>query len=74
MNQDRFDGIRMRFGGALKEHWGRLTGDPLAVASGRSERLTGRILERRAIAARESARQLQDFMRRHRDWWDLSGH
>lgn len=72
MNQDRFEGIRMRLGGTLKEQWGRLTGDPRAVASGRSDRFAGRILEQRALAARESARQLRDFMRRNRNW-DLSG-
>lgn len=72
MNQDRFDGLRLRLGGTLKEQWGRLTGDPRAVASGRSDHFAGRILEQRAIAARESARQLQDFMRRNRNW-DLSG-
>ena len=74
MNQDRFNGIRLQLGGTLKQHWGRLTGDPRTAASGRSDRFAGRILEQRANAAQESARQLQDFMRRNRNWWDLSGH
>jgi len=74
MNHDRFDGIRLRLGGTLKEQWGRLTGDPRAVAAGRSDRFAGRILEQRADASHESDRQLQDFMRRNRHWWDLSRH
>lgn len=74
MNQDRFDGIRLRLGGTLKEQWGRLTGDQSAVASGKSDRFAGQILEQRALSAQESRRQLDDFMRRNRNWWDLSRH
>ena len=73
MNHDRFDGIRLQFSGTLKEQWGRLTGDQSAVASGKSDRFAGRILEQRGLSARESARQLNEFMRRNRNWWDLSG-
>ena len=73
MNQDRFEGIRMRLGGTLKEQWGRLTGDSRVVASGKSDRFAGRILEQRGLSAQESARQLNEFMRRNRNWWDLSG-
>lgn len=73
MNQDRFDGIRMQLGGTLKQQWGRLTGDARTVASGTSDRFSGRILEQRGLSAQESQRQLTDFMRRNRNWWDLSG-
>ena len=72
MNQDRIHGICMQFGGTLKQQWGKLTGDSNAVAAGRSDQFAGRILEQRGIAAQEAARQLQDFMRRNRNWWDLS--
>ena len=73
MNQERFEGICMQLGGTLKQQWGRLTGDPRTVASGASDRFAGRILEQRGRSARESQRQLADFMRRNRNWWDLSG-
>ena len=73
MNQDRFDGIRMQLGGSLKVQWGRLTGDARTVASGTSDRFAGRILEQRGLSAQESQRQLTDFMRRNRNWWNLTG-
>ena len=73
MNQERVEGICMQLGGTLKQQWGRLTGDPRTVDSGRSDRFAGRILEQRGLSAQESQRQLTDFMRRNRNWWDLSG-
>ena len=73
MNRDRFHGICLQFSGDLKEKWGRLAGNPRAVASGKNDRFTGRILEQRGNAAQEADRQLADFMRRNRNWWDLSG-
>jgi uncharacterized protein YjbJ (UPF0337 family) len=72
MNQERFHGICMQFSGTVKEQWGRLAGDPHVVAAGRSDRFAGRILEQRGISSQEAARQLDDFMRRNRNWWDLS--
>ena len=73
MNQDRVNGLCMQFSGNLKEKWGRLAGDPRTVAAGRSDRFAGRILEQRGLSAAESDRQLAEFMRRNRNWWDLSG-
>jgi uncharacterized protein YjbJ (UPF0337 family) len=74
MNQDRFHGICLQFSGRLKEQIGRLAGDPRAQAAGKSDQFAGRVLEQRGIAAQEAARQLEDFMRRNRNWWDLSRH
>lgn len=73
MNQDRLQGMRLQFSGTLKEQWGKLTGDRLAVNAGKSDRFAGRILEQRGISAQEANRQLADFMRRNRNWWDLTG-
>ena len=53
MNRDRFHGICRQFNGTLKQHWGALTDDPLAVDAGTRERLAGRIQEQRAISAQE---------------------
>jgi uncharacterized protein YjbJ (UPF0337 family) len=72
MNRDRFHGIWKQFSGKLKEQWGRLTDDPLAVAAGTRDRLAGRIRERRGISKQAAHRQLEDFMSRNRNWWDLS--
>lgn len=73
MNQDRFHGVCMQLKGALKVQWGRLSGDPGAVTAGKSDQFAGRVLEQRGISAQEADRQLKEFMRRNRDWWDLSG-
>ena len=73
MNQDRIHGICMQVSGTVKEQWGKLARDPHVMAAGRSDRFAGRILEQRAISAQQAARQLDDFMRRNRNWWDLSG-
>ncbi len=72
MNRDRLHGICRQFSGTVKQQWGALTDDPLAVDAGARERLAGRIQEQRGISAQESRRQLQDFLDRNRNWWDLS--
>jgi uncharacterized protein YjbJ (UPF0337 family) len=73
MNQDRFHGVCLQLGGSLREQFGKFTGDPRAMAAGRNDRFVGRILEQRGIAAQEADRQLADFMRRNRNWWNLTG-
>ena len=73
MKQDRVHGLCMQFSGTLKERWGRLAGNSRAVAAGKSDQFAGRILEQRGVSAQEADRQLADFMRRNRNWWDLSG-
>jgi len=74
MNQNRFQGLCMQFKGRLKEYWGRQMNDPQTSAAGRNERFEGRILEQRGISAAQADRQLVDFLRRNRNWWDLSRH
>ena len=72
MNRDRLYGICMQLRGRAKQQWGELAGDPLAVAAGTRDRLFGSIQERRGISKRDSELQLEDFMIRNRNWWDLS--
>ena len=72
MNADRFQGICRQFNGTVKQRWGALTDDPGAVAAGTRDRLAGRIQERRGISKQEADRQLEAFMNRNRNWWDLS--
>jgi uncharacterized protein YjbJ (UPF0337 family) len=73
MNQDRLQGMRLQLSGILKVQWGRLTGDRRAVNAGNSDQFAGRILEQRGISAQEADRQLEDFMRRNRNWGDPTG-
>jgi len=72
MNRDRWAGIGMQIKGRLREHWGRLSNDPLSAAAGTRDRLAGRIQEQRGIIKEASARELEDFQARNRNWRDLS--
>lgn len=72
MNRDRFHGIWMQFSVKVKEQWGTLTDDPLALAAGTRDRLAGRIQVQRGISKQEADRQLEDFMSRNRNWRNLS--
>jgi uncharacterized protein YjbJ (UPF0337 family) len=73
MNRDRVQGIGRQFIGGLKQRWGRFCDDPGAVAAGTRERLAGRIQEQRGASKERSDRQLEDFLRRNRNWWNLPG-
>lgn len=73
MNRDQFYGTWKQFSGKVKEQWGALADDPHAIAAGTREQLAGRVQEQRGISKREADRQLEEFMNRNRDWWDLSG-
>jgi uncharacterized protein YjbJ (UPF0337 family) len=62
----------MQLFGTIRQWWGTLTGDSWATAVGERTRLAGRILEQRGIAKRQSDRELEEFVRRNRNWCDLS--
>ena len=72
MNPDRLLGTWRQFRGRVKEEWGMLTGDPYAIAAGARNRLLGEIQEQRGTSKEEADRQLTDFLRRNRNWSDLS--
>jgi uncharacterized protein YjbJ (UPF0337 family) len=72
MNRDQWQGIWKQFSGVVKQAWGTLCGEPHAVAAGTRDRVAGRILIQRGVSKRDGERQLADFMRRNRDWSDLS--
>ncbi len=73
MNRDRRYGIWKQLQGKARRLWGMLTNDPLAIASGAHDQLEGRNREQRGISKQEADRQLEDFMNRNRNWWDISG-
>jgi len=50
MNTDRAEGKWKQMKGALKEKWGKLTDDDLAVINGRRDQLEGKIQERYGLA------------------------
>lgn len=73
MNQDRIQGICRQLIGALKQRWGKLSGDAAALTAGAADRIAGRIREQRGISKELADRQLADFLRRNRNWWNLPG-
>ena len=72
MNRDRWLGTWHQLRGRVVEQWGALTGDPYAIDAGARDRLLGEIQEQRGASKEEADRQLADFLRRNRKWWDLS--
>jgi uncharacterized protein YjbJ (UPF0337 family) len=63
MTWDRIEGNWKEFKGRVKEHWGDLSDDDLAVVEGRREELAGRIQRRYGIAREEADRQIEDWLR-----------
>jgi uncharacterized protein YjbJ (UPF0337 family) len=72
MDRDRLVGVCVQFKGRLKECWGILRVDPMIAASGRRDRIAGRIQEQRGFAREKTERALKDFLARNRNWQDLS--
>ena len=72
MNRDRWLGIWKQFMGKMKERWGTVTDDPFAIDAGARDQLLGKIQEQRGASKEEADRQLTDFMKRNRNWSDLS--
>ena len=72
MNQELLQGLCKQLGGTLLECWGRLNGDPVAVAAGRRASLAGRNQAQRAISKQAADRQIEDFRSRNRNWLDTS--
>lgn len=73
MNQNRVAGIWKQLRGRVKETWGKLTNDPLAITAGTRDRLAGRIQEQHGRSQETSTQQLREFFHRNRHW-DLSNH
>lgn len=61
MNWDRVEGSWKQFTGKVREKWGKLTDDDLAVVDGKQERLIGRIQERYGVAKDEAQRQVKSW-------------
>jgi len=72
MNRDQVYGLCMQMRGRLRQGWGTVASDPREIAAGTRDQLWGKIRQRRGISQRESELQLEDFMSRNRNWWDLS--
>jgi uncharacterized protein YjbJ (UPF0337 family) len=72
MNKERRHGILLQLTGSMRQVWALFIGDPRAAAKGRRDLLAGRVEEQRGVSRQAADRQLEEFMRRNRKWWDLT--
>ena len=63
MDWNRIEGNWKQFGGRVKEKWGKLTDDDLAVINGRRDQLEGKIQERYGIAKDQVRSDVDTWLR-----------
>lgn len=63
MNWDQVAGNWNQFKGQIKEKWGKLTDDDLAMIDGKRDQFVGRVQERYGIAKEEAETQIKDWER-----------
>lgn len=63
MNEDVIKGRWTQLKGSIKQQWGKLTDDDLAVAEGHRDYLAGRIQERYGVARDAADEQIRSFER-----------
>ncbi len=68
MNDERIAGKWRQFSGALRECWGKLTGNRRRIDEGKRDQLAGRALERYGVNKELAQRQLDEFVQRNRRW------
>lgn len=64
MNKQTIEGNWAQLKGKIREQWGDLTDDDMAVVQGRREQLAGKIEERYGMAKDEVRRQIAEWERR----------
>jgi uncharacterized protein YjbJ (UPF0337 family) len=63
MNWDTVTGDWKQFSGKVKEKWGKLTDDDLAVINGKREQLEGKLQERYGYAKAQAKKEIDDWSR-----------
>ena len=61
MNWEQIEGRWTQLKGAIREKWGKLTDDDLAVIAGKKDRLLGKLEERYGITKEEAEKQLESW-------------
>lgn len=61
MNQEQVSGKFDQLAGKIKEKWGNLTNDDVALYNGRQEQFYGRLKEKYGLARDEAERQVRDI-------------
>lgn len=67
MNWDRIEGNWQQAKGKVKQRWGKLTDDQLAVINGQRDILAGKLQEAYGISKDEVDRQIRDWERSYTD-------
>ena len=63
MDWNRVEGDWKQIKGSVKERWGKLTDDDLAVIRGRRDQLEGKLQERYGYAKDRARREIEDWYR-----------
>jgi len=61
MNQDQAEGNWEQFKGKVKETWGKLTDDDIALINGKRQQFFGKLQEKHGIAQEHAEKQLKEF-------------
>jgi len=61
MNTDQFEGKWKQLKGAVKQRWGKLTDDDIALLSGKRDELVGKIQERYGITKEQAQREADEW-------------
>ena len=67
MNEDILKGKWRQIKGEVKSRWGKLTDDDMDRAEGDAEKLIGRVQERYGYQRDQAQREVDDFLRGHKD-------
>lgn len=58
---DQVEGNWNQFAGKVKQRWGKLTDDDVAVINGKRQELVGKIQERYGVAKKEAEKQVDEW-------------
>ncbi|MEJ0062671.1 MAG: CsbD family protein [Alphaproteobacteria bacterium] len=61
MNREQAEGNWNQFKGKVKETWGKLTDDDIALLEGKRDKFFGRLQEAHGVAREEGERMVKDF-------------
>jgi len=67
MNEDILKGKWRQIKGEVKSRWGKLTDDDMDRVEGDAEKLIGKVQERYGYQRDEAKREVDDFVRTHKD-------
>lgn len=61
MNKDQVEGNWNQFKGKVKETWGKLTDDDIALFNGKKDQFFGKIQEKYGVAKEEAEKTTQEW-------------